>query len=198
MGTLYYQGHNSMRLTTGAGTVVYIDPFAGDGYQEPADLILVSHQHNDHNQVHLPAQKPDCRILQSFDLLRLGNYLAVTIKDVRVEAVPAYNKNHNRDECVGFLLTADNTLLYFACDTSRVREMEALAQRHIDCAFLPTDGVYNMDVEEAAQCAQIIGAKYSIPVHTIPGQPFSSQVAARFSSLVPNALVLHPGEELFF
>ena len=42
MAKLLYQGHGSMRLISEGGTVVYIDPFAGEGYDRPADLILVT------------------------------------------------------------------------------------------------------------------------------------------------------------
>ena len=51
MSKVLYQGHGSFRLTTAKGTVVYIDPYAGKGYDKPADLVLVSHEHSDHNAV---------------------------------------------------------------------------------------------------------------------------------------------------
>ena len=62
MATLLYQGHGSLRLTTDSGKVIYIDPFAGEGYDEPADLILVTHQNHDHNCTDLPAKNPGCVI----------------------------------------------------------------------------------------------------------------------------------------
>jgi len=40
MAALLYQGHASLRLTTAEGKVIYIDPYAGTGYDLPADLIL--------------------------------------------------------------------------------------------------------------------------------------------------------------
>ena len=40
---ILYQGHGSLRMTTGDGKVIYIDPYAGEGYDIPADLILVTH-----------------------------------------------------------------------------------------------------------------------------------------------------------
>ena len=43
MSTLTYQGHGSYRLQTNGGQVIYIDPYAGEGYDVPADLILVTH-----------------------------------------------------------------------------------------------------------------------------------------------------------
>lgn len=38
--TLLYQGQASIRIVTDEGKVIYIDPYAEDGYDLPADLIL--------------------------------------------------------------------------------------------------------------------------------------------------------------
>ena len=45
MAEILFQGHGSFRVTAGDGTVIYIDPYAGEGYDIPADMILVSHEH---------------------------------------------------------------------------------------------------------------------------------------------------------
>ena len=50
---LLYQGHGSLRIVTAEGKVIYIDPYAGDGYDLPADLILITHGHQDHTAVNL-------------------------------------------------------------------------------------------------------------------------------------------------
>ncbi len=42
MAKLLYQGHGSARLTTDEGKIVYIDPYAGGGYDLSADLILAT------------------------------------------------------------------------------------------------------------------------------------------------------------
>lgn len=47
MSKLFYQGHSSFRITTDEGKVIFIDPFAGVGYQTPADLVLITHEHYD-------------------------------------------------------------------------------------------------------------------------------------------------------
>ncbi len=194
MAKLLYQGHGSLRLTTENGTVVYVDPYAGEGYGLPADLILVTHQHGDHNQIAKPARKPGCTVYQNFDALQGGGYRTALLHGLRVEAVEAYNRNHPREECVGYLVEADGLLLYFAGDTSRTRQMEQLAERKLDYAFLPGDGVYNMTVEEAGECARLLRAGHSVPIHLAPGRLFSEEAAARFDA--PGKLVLRPGEEI--
>ena len=57
MATMLFQGHGSYRLETKDGVVVYVDPFAGEGYDVQADLILITHEHFDHNQTDKVPQK---------------------------------------------------------------------------------------------------------------------------------------------
>ena len=38
--TLLYMGQASIRIVTGQGKVIYIDPYAGGAYDLPADLII--------------------------------------------------------------------------------------------------------------------------------------------------------------
>ena len=53
MPKLLYQGHGSFRLTTDDNRFIYVDPYKGKGYDMPADIILVTHQHSDHNKIKL-------------------------------------------------------------------------------------------------------------------------------------------------
>ena len=191
---ILYQGRASLRIVTNAGTVVYVDPFMGEGYDLPADIILVTHQHGDHNQIDLPNKKNDCKIFQNFDALKDGKYITLNYKDLQIEAVPAYNKNHNKEECVGYLIKAENKTLYIAGDTSKIPEMKELASKNIDYAFLPADGFYNMDVEEAAECAKIIACKYCIPIHTSPDQLYSKSTAEKFNA--ENRILMDVNQEI--
>lgn len=189
-----FQGRASLRIVTKAGTVIYIDPFMGEGYDIPADLILVTHQHGDHNQINLPQKKSDCLIYQNFDALKDGKYNTLDFKDLKIEAVPAYNKNHPKEECVGYLITVEDKTLYIAGDTSKIPEMADLASRNIDYAFMPIDGFYNMGVEEAAECAKIIAAKHYIPIHSSPDQLVSDENAEKFD--VENKIIMKLNDEI--
>lgn len=194
MAKILYQGHGSLRLVSLDGIVVYIDPYAGGGYEVPADIILVTHQHMDHNCIEKPAKKADCTVIQNFDALKRSEYKSFTVKGLTIEAVPAYNKNHSRNTCVGYLVTVDQKLIYFAGDTSQTTEMADLAPRKIDYAFFPADGKFNMDEVEASACARIVGARHSTPIHMLPGKLFSEEKAAAFHA--DGKLIIRPTEEI--
>lgn len=195
MARVLYQGHGSLRFTTDAGTVVYLDPFLGEGYDEPADLVLVTHQHHDHNAIDLPSRAPGCVVWQNTDAHPSPDvWVARTFGDVTVEVVQACNDKHPMDRCVGYLLGMDGVLAYCAGDTSMTPQMAELSSRGIDYAFLPGDGVYNMDAAGAAACARVVGAAHNVPIHLKPGRPYGETEARRFARLAPHALLIRPGE----
>ena len=194
MAELLYQGHGSFRICTAEGAVIYVDPYAGEGYDREADLVLVTHEHYDHNQVDLVHLKADGKIYRAADFLKDGTYGSMTACGVEIRSVEAYNQNHPKDQCVGFLMKVDGKLLYLAGDTSETEEMKALAKEPIDYAFLPMDGIYNMHRKEAERCARIIGAAHTVPVHMKPGALFDEETAQAFQA--EGKVVMKPGDTL--
>ena len=195
MAKLLYQGHGSYRITSNDGMVIYIDPFAGKGYDVPADLILVTHEHHDHNVVDKMPHAAGCTVIRARDALQGGVYGFFEVGKTLIQAVQAYNKNHPKDECVGFVLSVDGVKVYAAGDTSETQDMHMLLpQMGLDYALLPGDGIFNMGMEEASRCAEIIGAKHSIPIHLKPGGLYSERKAARFHA--EGKLLVRPGETI--
>ena len=194
MPKLLYQGHGSFRLITDDGVVLYLDPFAGTGYDMPADVILISHQHPDHNKIDLIIQKPGCAVITNAEALEGGKHNTFTVKGLTVEAVLAENKNHPPDQCVGYIININGLQLYFSCDTGKTAQMAEFAARKLDYAFLCCDGCYNMGLTDAAECAKVIGARHNVPVHLKPGELFDRTLAERFNA--PNRLIIEPGEEV--
>jgi L-ascorbate metabolism protein UlaG (beta-lactamase superfamily) len=195
--TLLYQGHASLRITTPEGKTIYVDPYAGDGYDTAADLILVTHMHSDHDQVKLIKNRnDDCTVITNKEALADGVYNTFTFDYVTVEAVQAGNNpNHNIKACVGYILTlSDGITVYISGDTSKTDQMATLAVRNLDYAFFCCDGKYNMDAAEATECANLVGARHSIPYHTQVGKLFSQKIADKFTP--ENKLVIQPGEEI--
>jgi len=195
MAKLLYQGHASFRIITDNEIVVYVDPFVGEGYNLPADIILITHEHPDHNKVELITRKENCSVLRAETMLIDEDYKHVQIGNLDIEAVPAYNKNHDRNKCVGYVIHVDGVKIYAAGDTSTTEYMKTnLSKEFLDYALLPIDGFYNMDAKEAEKCAELIGAKHTVPIHTKAGELFDIQEAEKF--LPSNRLIIKPGEEI--
>ena len=195
--TLLYQGHASLRITTGEGKVIYVDPYAGEGYDVPADLILITHMHQDHSKVKLIKHKNEgCQTITNKESLVNGEYKTFNLGYVTIEAVQAgNNKNHDIKVCVGYILTfTDGKTVYISGDTSATDQMATFAERNLDYAFFCCDGKYNMDAEEAAACANLVGAKHSIPYHTQVGKLFNQKIADKFNA--DTRMILQPGEEI--
>ena len=193
MPKLFYQAHGSFRLTTNDGRVIFVDPYVGEGYDVPADFILVTHQHPDHNKVELCTQKSGCRVISNVEALAGGKHNSFDFDGVKVEAVEAANKNHDPKECVGYIITIDGVKIYASGDTSKTKQMETFAAMNLDYAVFPGDGFYNMGPEEAAECANIINAKHNILVHVKVDESVK-EIAEKWDA--PNKLVLEPGQEI--
>lgn len=197
--SLLYMGQASIRVTTAEGKVIYIDPFSGDDYDLPADLILVTHNHPDHNQIDkITHRNKDCRIITQDEAILDGVHQVFELGCVTVEAVEAgYNKNHDVNHCVGYVLTFSNgSSVYVTGDTSTTEQMPKLAKKEIDYAFFCCDGRFNMDLEEAAACARLVNAKHNIPYHMAPGAPgnFDREIAEQFEA--ENRIIMSPGDIL--
>lgn len=165
--TLTLIGQASVKIKTKEGVVIYIDPYYKGDYSEKADIILVSHEHSDHNKIDLVTQNKDCVVLRVKNTINPADnsYNTFEYYGVKIEPVPASNKNHPLSSTNGFVLTFDGVTIYHASDTSKLSQMAALKTKNIDYAFFPIDGNYNMGPAEAMECAEMVGAKHNTPFH---------------------------------
>ena len=193
MSKLLYQGHGSYRLTADDGRIIYVDPYKGKGYDVPADIILVSHDHPDHNKIKRCAQKQDCRIITNEEALANGVHNSFDIDGITIHAVEASNKKHDPKKCVGFIIKLDGIKIYASGDTSKTAQMATFAKLNLDYALFPGDGLFNMGIDEAAECAKIVGAKNNVLIHLMPGDSLEKKFE-KWNA--PNKLLIMPGEEI--
>lgn len=170
---IHWLGHDSMRID--GNTVVLFDPFQISA-TKPADLILISHDHFDHNSPDdvAKAWKKDTIIVTDkasapklpgeIKIVAPGDKL--TVKGVDIEVLPAYNTDkefHPKDAgMLAFIVTMDGVRFYHAGDTDLIPEMKQL---NVDVAFLPVSGTYVMTAEQAVEAALAIKPKVAIPMH---------------------------------
>jgi L-ascorbate metabolism protein UlaG (beta-lactamase superfamily) len=158
---------------------VYIDPWGTGDDASPADLILITHAHEDHLQPDEIARlaSAGAKIVAPHDVAAelSGDVVAVApgesheIAGVRFTTVPAYNTAEERLEMhpkangwVGYVMEFPGGTYYHAGDTDHVSELDAVKT---DVAFLPIGGTYTMDAAEAAGLARSIGPKVAVPMH---------------------------------
>lgn len=187
-------GRASIKLKLSDDKIIYIDPYAGTAgdYAEAADLVLMTHDDSDHNDVSLVTLKDDAKIFQGAANIKPGE--TISEKGIQITAVDAYNSRHPKGSGVGFILKLDGITLYHSGDTSYFEEMSAWPAYNIDYALLCMDGYYNMAPEEALKVAEAIAAKWVIPMHTDKAADYNATNADAFSS--PHKLNLKPGETL--
>ncbi|MFB0517467.1 MAG: MBL fold metallo-hydrolase [Candidatus Neomarinimicrobiota bacterium] len=176
-------GHGTLMFTFG-GKTIHIDPVSreADYTKMPqADLILVTHEHGDHLDP------------EAIKLIRTGNTKIVltqkcaeeieggivmqngdttSIDGITIEAVPAYNLVHKRDDDSpfhpkgvgnGYVITFGDKRVYVGGDTENTPEMKALQQ--INIAFLPMNLPYTMTPEMVADAAKAFKPKILYPYH---------------------------------
>ncbi len=207
---LKWLGHSSWKLNAG-GKTIYIDPYQGE-YDEKADLILLTHSHQDHcdpEKIRLIKGRDTVIIAPANCSSRIGSPVKslspgekTDLNGVTVWAVEAYNFKrfrspgspfHPKGLGVGYLIRAEGKTIYHAGDTDLIPEMRELGD--IDLALLPSGGTYTMDSDEAADAATVIHPRMVIPMHIWDTDPGAFKKKVESTSDV-RVVVMRPGETI--
>jgi L-ascorbate metabolism protein UlaG (beta-lactamase superfamily) len=176
-GITWYR-QSALRFTDGERTI-YIDPWGTDAAAPAADLILITHAHDDHLQPEEIARlsASGAKIVAPHDVAAglSGDVTAVApgesheVAGVKFTTVPAYNIAEERlqmhpkaNRWVGYVLELPGGSYYHAGDTDHVPELDDVKT---DVAFLPIGGTYTMDVPEAAGLAKSMAPGIAVPMH---------------------------------
>jgi len=178
---IHWLGHDCFRIQT-KDQVIYIDPYRLHGSPPKADLILITHDHGDHcspadvakiqkaGTAIVTIQAAATKLNGDLHIVRPGE--EITVKDVPIQTVPAYNVNKFRSPGVpfhppesghvGYILNVEGVRIYHAGDTDFIPEMKSI---QADVALLPVSGTYTMTADEAIQAVDAIRPQVAIPMH---------------------------------
>ncbi|MEW6265337.1 MAG: MBL fold metallo-hydrolase [Thermodesulfobacteriota bacterium] len=182
--TITFIGHGTLMFQFG-GKVIHVDPWTKLADYAPlpkADLILITHEHQDHLDLKaLEAVRTDktavvltetcAKQVKGGQVMKNGESAAAA--GFKIQAVPAYNLVHERSAGVpyhpkgagnGYIITFGDKKVYVAGDTENIPEMKAL--QGIDVAFLPMNLPYTMTPAMVADAAKAFKPKILYPYHT--------------------------------
>jgi len=158
-------GHASFLITSESGTKIVTDPYVVRGglqygeIEEAADIVTVSHQHGDHNNVAAVRGNPE--VIQG-----IGSQ---QVKGIDFNGIPSYH------DTAGGGQRGTNTIFCFEIDGIRVchlgdlghhlgdKEINALGK--VDILLIPVGGFYTIDARVATETCQQLLPKVIIPMH---------------------------------
>jgi L-ascorbate metabolism protein UlaG (beta-lactamase superfamily) len=156
-------GHSSFLITSDTGLRIITDPYEVGGglsygqIKESADIVIVSHDHADHNNVAAVQGNP--KVVRG----------TVEVKGIKFKGIPTYH-----DEAGGGQ-RGRNTILCFEVDGMRLCHLGDLGHQlsdsqaadlgKIDILFIPVGGFYTIDAKVATQLCDRLKPKVVIPMH---------------------------------
>jgi L-ascorbate metabolism protein UlaG (beta-lactamase superfamily) len=173
-------GHSCFYITSPNNTGILTDPCGEEvGYPppgEPADIVTVSHNHHDHNAVHLVPGNP--RVIREPGLYRVDGAV--------IEGIPSFHddvRGKKRGKNVIFIITMDGLRVCHLGDLGEIPDKEAIARLgEIDVLLIPVGGTYTITAAQAYQVSKDIAPRIVIPMHyKTPALSFSLETSEAFT-----------------
>lgn len=156
-----WHGHACFEISN--SKTIVIDPHDGAsiGIEPPrvkADVILVSHEHYDHNKVKAVEKKGSIVVRESRE-----------IDGIIIEAFKAYHDNSKgskRGEIKIFKIEYNGFKICHLGDLGHVLDDELIEKLgEIDILFIPVGGIFTIDGGEAMEIIKKIDTKVIVPMH---------------------------------
>jgi L-ascorbate metabolism protein UlaG (beta-lactamase superfamily) len=158
-------GHACFLITSRDGLRVITDPYAVGGginyspIKETADVVSVSHGHDDHSNVSALKGKPEI----------INNAGIKTAKGIQFRGVATFHdeaQGRQRGSNTVFCFTIDDIKLCHLGDLGHVLNPELVSEiGAVDILFVPVGGYFTIDAAVATQVCDQLGPKVIIPMH---------------------------------
>lgn len=197
---IQWLGHSSFVIYGPPG--IYINPWRTTRAEQPADIILVSHDHYENFSL------ADIEKLRGPETLVIGNervarelegctvlrpWQSVSVGRACIKAVPAYSPTDARHAVseggLGFIISLNYYDVYYAGDTQLIPEMSSIKP---DIAILPIDGNGTMTVDDAAQAVAQMRPRWTIPYNWNNGSRVNAHMFEREGSAFTEVVLLTP------
>ena len=160
---IQYLGHSCFRLISDMGTTIVCDPYdsAMVGLNMPrvrADVVTVSHHHNDHDFVQALAGQPaeiDCEVTCCAD-------------DVTITSIPTFHDDERgakRGNNLVFCFEIDGIRVVHMGDIGLLDENVVSRIAKCDVLLLPVGGTYTVDASAAKRYVDEVKPHIVIPMH---------------------------------
>jgi len=156
-------GHACFVITSDTGIKIITDPYVTGDYlsygeiEESADIVTVSHNHGDHNNV---------SAVQGNPIIVRGT---AELKGIKFKGIACYH-----DDARG-KSRGDNTILCFEVDGIRVCHLGDLGHQlsaqqlaelgKVDILLIPVGGFFTIDAKVASQVCNQLAPNVVIPMH---------------------------------
>ncbi len=193
---IVWHGHSCFEIQD--GLTVVTDPHDGKsiGIKPPtvkADVLLVSHDHFDHNCVRIVKGEPQI-VRESGETV---------IGDLQIRGIPTFHDAEGglkRGKNIVFCFEMDGIRFCHCGDLGHVLDAEqAAAIGAVDVLFIPVGGVFTIDSKDAQRVIATLQPAVVIPMHyRIGGLSISIENLDAFLEEIPEEDVLGVGNEIDF
>ena len=152
----------------GKKATVVTDPYHSSfGLKLPkasADIVTISHDHDDHN--FFEAVSGTARRNKPFVISKPGEY---EVAGVSIFGLPSFHdasKGRERGKNIIYVIEQDGLKLVHLGDLGHFLDDELLEEINgVDILFVPVGGVYTLNAKQAAEQVNKIHPKITIPMH---------------------------------